>query len=581
MVGAQKNTSEHYSRLRLLVGLFVFAFFIIIVRLFSLQVVSGAYWKQVASMQHGGQFALLPIRGEILAQDKKTGSAITMATTAKKPLAFAVPALMEDINQEAEKASAALGLTKEEVLTKIADKQKRYVVLKKNLTEEEALKVKDIKSNNIRVEDETARFYPNGDTLAAVMGFVGYKGDSSERVGLYGLERNFEDTLKGRVGSLAQERAGKTSAWIFGGKRDFSPSEDGQNLLLTVDVPTQRKVEQVVADTLKKHEAERGCAIVMDAQNGQIIALASLPGFDPNNYGQTTDLSVYNNVCLSNYEPGSVFKPITMAASLEEGKLSPDTTYTDTGKVEVGGFTIKNSDNKAHGLQTMTQVLEKSLNTGAIFSKNAIGNASFKKWVYKFGFGEKTGVELPEASGNLKNLEEGGDTHYATASFGQGISTTPLQVAASFASIANGGRRVAPRIVQSKILSNGKRIDTETSERDTILSKSTTMKLTGMLVNVVENGHGKKAGVQGYSVAGKTGTAQVVLPGGKGYDPHKTIGTFVGYAPAYDAKYVVLVRIDKPSTVQFAESTAAPAFGEIMRFVLDRFNIPPDRLTKN
>lgn len=578
MVSSTKTNAIFEFRLKVLGGVFLLGFLIVIVRLIGLQVVSGSYWRHVANGQHGGEITLLPTRGEIQAQDKKNGQTVTVATTTKKHLVFAVPPLVNDATQTTAELEKIIGVEKSVLEERLKDKSKRYVVLKRNLTEDEVARIKQVNLAGIRLEDEPARFYPHGDILGPVLGFVGFNDASKERVGLYGIEKSLEEELRGSAGKLVQERASRTSAWIFGGQREFQEPKDGDAVLLTIDLPTQRKAEELMKATLEKHGAEHGCAIVMDPSSGSILAMVSVPGFDPNNYSQVENPAVYNNQCTTPYEPGSVFKPLTVAFGLEEGKLTPDTTYVDTGQVKLDGFTIKNSDGKAHGKQTMTQVLEESLNTGAIFAKDAIGNASFTKWVKKMGFGSKTGVEVQESIGNLKNLDKGASVNFATASFGQGITVTPLQMANSFAVVANGGKKVTPHIVQSIVKSTGDREDTVSTAQEQIFKASTVAELTGMMVSVVENGHGKRAKVKGYSVAGKTGTAQVALPGESGYDEHRTIGTFVGFAPAYNPKFVILTRVDAPKTVQFAESTAAPVFGELLRFVLDRFNIPPDRV---
>ncbi len=577
MAGGFSEKTSSDSRIRFLAGVFLLGVLLIIFRVFYLQVVSAGYWKQVASSQHGGKLTLDATRGEVQVSDTKSGEAVVVATNIEQPFVYIVPGKIIDANKTALLLSKVLEIDENEVKSKILDTSRKYVVLKKEITREKADEVGALKLEGVGVDEELQRFYPHGSLLASVLGFVGYKDGSALKQGLYGIERSFEPSLAGKAGKLEQDRASKTSVWIFGGKRDFVPAINGDSLLLTIDLSVQRKIEEVLRKTVEKHSADRGCALVMDPYNGNILGMASFPDFDPNTFNKVSDPAVYNNVCLSSYEPGSVFKPITMAASIDAGKITPDTTYNDTGQVKLDGFTIKNSDFKAHGVVNMTTVLEESLNTGAIYAKDQLGDANFLKWVRKFGFGAETGVELPESTGNLKNLDSGGSVHFATASFGQGISTTPLQMLRSYAVIANGGRQVSPHILQSQIKFDGERKDNEKALGEQILKSTTATSLAGMLVSVVEKGHGKKAKVEGFSVAGKTGTAQVVLPGEKGYDEHKTIGTFVGFAPAYNPKFVALVRIDNPSTVQFAESTAAPAFGEIMRYLLDRFDVPPDR----
>jgi len=283
-------------------------------------------------------------------------------------------------------------------------------------------------------------------------------------------------------------------------------------------------------------------------------------------------------VVFGAYEPGSVFKAITMAAALDLGKVTPQSTYVDTGAVKIGAFTIRNSDEKANGTQTMTQVLEKSLNTGAIHAGQLVGLQSFAKYVKNFGFGEKSGVELSgEAAGNLAALTKRGDIYLATASFGQGITVTPIQLLAAFGAIANGGKLMKPHVVSEIRYPDGKTEKIEPQVLRQVLRPETASTLSAMLVNVVENGHGKKAGVAGYYVAGKTGTAQIRSTTTSGYDPHKTIGTFAGFAPVENPRFAMVAVINVPKDVQFAESSAAPLFGDMMNFLLKYYDVQPNR----
>ena len=309
-----------------------------------------------------------------------------------------------------------------------------------------------------------------------------------------------------------------------------------------------------------------------------MLALCSSPDFDPSNYGKVPDLSVLNNpVTLDAYEPGSVFKAFTMAAGLDANKINPKSTYLDKGVEEIDNFKIKDSDGVAHGVQDMTTVLDESLNLGTIFVQRQLGKDAFRQYVQAFGFGAKTGIGLtPESKGDVSSLAKKGDIWAATGSFGQGITTTAIQLAAAYASLANGGRLLRPYIVDEIIHPDGTREKTKPTVVSQPITARSSRLITGMLVSVVENGHGKKAGVPGYYVAGKTGTAQVASSKG-GYQKDVTIGSFAGYAPASDPKFVMVVRINHPRDVQWAESSAAPLFGQMAKFLLSYFQVPPER----
>lgn len=550
----------------------------LIVRLFILQVSSNAYYKAKAFGQYNVDKILQPVRGEIKIADRATGQAFTVATSIKKDLLYANPQIITDTGEYAKKVSGITGLTTDDILSKISDKTKKYVLLKRNLSDDESKKLKDLNLAGVGIDADTVRFYPENDFLSSVLGFVGYKG--TDRAGVYGLEEAFDDELKGAPGSVSQEKdAG--GAWIFAGKRDVTPKRDGDTLILTIDRTIQHQAEETIRAAVTDNSADSGCVAVMDPKTGAILAMASYPDFNPNEYNKVTDPAVFQNMVTSgNYEPGSVFKAITMAASIDAGKITPDTTYVDTGSVEIDGYSIKNSDKKAHGKQTMTQVLEESLNTGSIFAKEQIGNKLFFDYVQKFGFGKPTGVEVKETAGNLDNLRANILVNYDTASFGQGITVTPLQMLSAFGAIANGGKMMKPYLVQTRITGIGETIQTKPTIEGQIISEDTASKVGGMLVGVVENGHGKRAGIPGYYVAGKTGTAQVSKKDGKGYEANINIGTFVGYAPVEDPKFVMIVRVNNPKNVLFAESTAAPAWGKLAKYIINYLNVPPTRAIK-
>jgi cell division protein FtsI/penicillin-binding protein 2 len=560
------------------VAVFLFVGFLLIAaRLVVLQAIASKQYKIQAEGQSTLVKKLTPSRGEIKISDKFAGEPYTVATTIDKPLVYAVPSSVLDKLKTSEELAKLLGLESSEILPKLSDDTRKYVVLKKQLTEEEVKQIQEAKLPGIAFDAEISRFYPERDFLSNVLGYVGYK--ENDKVGLHGLEKYFETELKGTPGNLAQEKdAG--GAWIFGTKRDLTPAIDGDNLILTIDKSIQLKVEEVLKKTVEKHQADGGSIVVMDPKTGAILAMASNPSFDPNEFTKTKDLANFNNInTTGNYESGSVFKAFTMAAAIDSGAVTPDTTYVDEGKIEIDGYTLKNSDGKANGQQTMTQVLEKSLNTGVIFAKEKMGNSEFLRYVKKFGFGEKTGIELPETAGNLSNLSGKIKVNFHTASFGQGISVTPIQLAQAYGALANGGKMMKPFIVRTRLTVDGKTINTDPHEVRSVISAKTAVLVSAMLVNVVENGHGQKAKVAGYDheIAGKTGTAQVSKTTGAGYQEGVNIGSFAGYGPVQDPRFVMVVRINHPRTVQFAESTATPAFGEIAQFILNYYNIPPHK----
>jgi cell division protein FtsI/penicillin-binding protein 2 len=572
----QKPQNSSFNKRTAVVTVFLLLFFTLVIgRLFLLQVVRGKEARLLAEDQHSIFTKLLAARGEIKITDKFSNQPYAVATNFKKPLVYAIPPEIVDPMQTAISLAAILKMDEKEIITRFENKNRKYVPIKRQITEKQQEDIKALKLPGISFDYEEIRVYPENTLLSHVLGYVGYKDQYKE--GLYGLERFFEKELAGKNGTLMQE-AGARGTWVFGSTRDLEPPVDGMNFILTIDKSIQFKAENVLRAAVEKHGAESGSVVIVDPKTGSVLAMAGAPDFNPNEYNKISDPKIYlNQATVGAYEPGSVFKPLTMAMAINEEKITPDTTYTDTGAVEIDKYTIKNSDGKANGVQTMTQVLEKSLNTGVIFAKEQIGNEKFYDYVKKFGFGKSTGIELLEHKGNLDNLKASIKVNYHTASFGQGISATPIQLIQAFTALSNGGKIMKPHIIKSKVTPQGETVETPIEQLDEVITEQTANTVTAMMVNVVENGHGKRAGVKGYYIAGKTGTAQVARQDGKGYEEGKTIGSFIGFGPVEDPKFLMLVRIDNPKDVSFAESTAAPAFGEIAQFILNYYNVPPTR----
>lgn len=440
---------------------------------------------------------------------------------------------------------------------------------------------KELKISGIGFSEKPFRFYPEGNIGSNILGFVGFAGDREQ--GRYGLEGFFDQELAGLPGSLKTERDAKGEPIIIN-DRQYNKAVDGSDLILTIDRSIQFMACQKLNEAVMRHGADGGSVIILEPKSGAVLAMCSNPDYNGNDYEEVKDIKVFTNPAIfSQYEPGSIFKVITMAMALDQEKITPQTAYEDTGQVVISKYKIENSDHKANGRQTMTEVLEKSLNTGAIFAMRAVGPDNFASYVKKFGFGEKTGIELEgESRGDIKNLMKKpvGELYAATASFGQGLAVTPIQTAAAFSILANNGVMMQPYIVKEIIRPDGSKIATSPKTVGRIISEKAAAILGGMMVNVVEHGHGKRAGVKGYYVAGKTGTAQVPAKNG-GYQAGAHIGSFAGFAPVDNPKFVMLVRIDQPRDVEWAESSAAPLFGELAEYMLNYWQVPRERNVLN
>ncbi len=565
-------------RIHALVFFVLMLAFGILTRLYVLQVRDHGKYVAMADNQHNLAESIDPERGEIYLEDSP--NFYPLAVNRQSSLVYAVPKDIQNIDEVSMKLSSILQMDAHDIAEKLKDKDDPFEIMKHRLTDEEVARVKEANLKGIHLLPETYRYYPGSELASQVVGFVGYRDDKVR--GQYGVEASLEDRLRGHAGTVTQEKdAG--GRWIPFSDRDSQPAEDGESLVLTINREIQYEVEKTLKETVDDQGADGGTAIVMEPRTGKILAMASMPEFDPNEYAKA-DTSLFMNPAVSlPYEPGSIMKPITMAIGLEEGKVNPDTTYVDTGAVQEAGFTIHNAEDKVYGQRTMTQVLEESINTGMIYVERLVGNKTFADYMRRFGFGEKTGVALPaELGGNMHNLDNlKANIQFFTASFGQGVTATPLQMVSAYAALANGGALMKPQILDKVIHADGQVEDVAPEEMQRVISEETSRKIGIMLRSVVVNGHGKRADVPGYLVGGKTGTAQIAKKGGGGYEEGQAIGSFVGYAPLNDPKFVVLVKVVNPKGVQWAESSAAPAFGKIMKFLLEYAKVQPTEPIKN
>lgn len=543
-----------YANLRINIFLVVvlIASSLILYRLFILSVVRHHAYLRTAQAQNENISNILA-RGNIYLSDKSP-ELVLAATNKKFSLAYIVPAEITDKEKAIEKLSETLNLDKEELMKKINSGSRSLRVVARRITNDQVEAVKNLKLNGVGVSYEADRFYPGEGLAANVIGFFGYNAEG-RRAGQYGIEEYYNQDLFGSSHSGPNQPA---------------------NVVLTVDKNIQSFVEEKLKTILDKWEAGNGTVIVQEPDSGKILAMADWPAFNPNNYGESPPEYFLNGSIQEIYEPGSSFKPVTMAAGLDLAKVTPQTSYEDIGFVNISGYTIHNFSERVFGIQTMAQVLEKSINTGIMHVENLIGDDNFLNYVINLGFGQKTGIDLPgEVSGDVTNLYSGRKINFLTASFGQGIAVTPLQLINAYSTIANGGKLMRPYLVDKIIKEGGEEIATKPEIVSIPISEKTAVKLQTMLVSVVDSGF-DKARINGYDIAGKTGTAQIP-DGSGGYSKDEFIHNFVGFAPAYNAKFVILIKMDKPKGITFAADSLSPVFKDIAAFLLNYYNIPPTR----
>jgi len=544
------------KRARLIV--LVFIFFLsggaIIARLFFIQILHPSLSERSGQMTQNSVQDFSK-RGDIFIQDKD-GNLYILATKKEFLRVFINPLKIgsEKGRLLSEKLSGILSIPQDVIDAHIAKKENTYEVIADKIDIEKKQKLKDMfkvfPSDAIGIEEYQDRFYPYGQMAAHALGFVGFSGN--EREGLYGLEKYYENVL-------AQKEDG------------------GASLVLSLDLTVQSQAEKLLGELIKRWSSPSGSVIVMRPQDGAILAMAAYPTFDPNSYSKVDNISTFiNPVIQSVFEPGSIMKPFTLSSGIDTGAITPQTTYIDTGAVQRNGYTISNAGHRVFGKRNMIEVLQFSINTGAVFAVEKVGGERFLHYLEDFGFGAKTGVDLPgEVSGDITNLDSKRAINLATAAFGQGISATPIQILTALSAIANGGKLMKPFIVERKLYPNGDQDITRKQIVRQSISAQTSAKLTAMMVEVIEKGYSKKARVPGYSIAGKSGTAQIPDPKGGYLD--QTIHSFVGFAPAYNPAFIVLVKLDEPLGIRFASDSIAPYFSGFIQSILNYYNIPPDK----
>jgi stage V sporulation protein D (sporulation-specific penicillin-binding protein) len=553
-----------HRRIQFLGALAIVLMAILGYRLFCKQILEYANFLVLAENQYMVKQDVPATRGNIYFSDT-----FPAATNQRKYQVLAVPRYIKDKEVAAEIIAPLLGQNEADIFSLINNDKYYIPPLKHRLSEEEGQKIADLKIKGVTVMPESVRIYPEGQLASQILGFVDAAGD-----GHYGLEGYYNNQLKGIGGKIYGEK--DTKGNILDASSEVNV-RNGSNFTLTLNREVQYQVEQILSSSVEKYQADSGSIIVTDPKTGAILAMANYPSYNGNDFNKVTDQALFNNAATtSNWEPGSIFKPLIMAAAINENKVQPETEEVFPSFVMVNGYKINTSTLKAYGRETMTQVLENSDNVAMVWISELLGKDSMSKYLKDFGFGRKSGIELAgESPGDLADVKKWSDVQRANISFGQGIATTPLQVLVATAAVANDGKLMQPYIVSKSVDFSGKENIIQPKEITQVITIETAKKVTDMMVSVVENGHGKKAQVEGYKVAGKTGTAQVPKPGG-GYYEDRHVGSFAGFAPADDPKFAIIVKLDNPKNVDWAESSAAPTFGEVAKFLLNYMSIPPD-----
>ncbi len=567
---SEKNLSSHRI-VWLSAAVFLFGI-IIIGKLFAIQVLKNSFYSNLATKRQEVSKDLLAKRGSIYVRNN--GELFPLVTNIEYFQLYAEPVKVTDKSKVVDSLTPILNLAEpewKEILGRLNKVNDPYEPIKNKVTKQQKEQIEKLKLAGLGFAPETFRYYPEAGLGGHMLGFV--RLENQYPVGHYGLEGYFNELLAGKSG-FSKSVKDASGAPVAIGPRVVQPAEDGSDLVLTIDRNIQFTACQKLKQFYDYFKAEDGTVIIMEP-TGAILAMCSFPDFEPEKFNETKNINDFNNPAIfAPYEPGSVFKAMTMAAGLNLNKIQPDTTYVDAGEVKVGPYTIRNADLKAHGEQTMVYVLEQSLNTGAMFVEDQIGNDEFSNYVKAFGFGQKTGIELDsEIPGDISSLDKSGDVFHLTASFGQGITATPIELVTAYAALANQGQLPKPYIVSEIIKPDGVTIKTKPEVVRKVVEPRAASLLTGMLTSVVEKGYDHKARVPGYYLAGKTGTAQIAS-GGK-YS-NQTNHTFIGYGPISHPQFVILIKLAKPQGIRFASDSISPLFRQLSEFLLNYYKIQPD-----
>ena len=537
-------------RIRLLLVFFVLAFGGAFGRAVWLQAVQAQPLDRLARGQHHATVELPAARGAILDRN-----GVDLAIGRQAITVYANPRHVPDPRATAIAAGRALHIDPDRLYGKLADRSHGFVYIARKADPKRARALKALNLTGLGFYPEERRAYPQGAVAAHVLGYAGV-----DNHGLAGLELALDRTLAGRNGrqTIVRDPRGRTLDVLS----TVAPVE-GRNVRLTLDNTLQANAQSVLLRTVRQWGAKAATAVVLDPRNGDVLAMASEPGFDANRFPQTDRDVQRNRTVTDTYEPGSTLKVVTVAGALSEGLVTPSTQFSLEPSIHVADRVIHEAHRTRTERMTVADILSRSSNVGTITLAELLGRPRLEAWVDRFGFGKKTGIDFPGETAGILPFYWSGST-IGTLPIGHGIAVTPVQMAAAYAAVANGGVWLRPRLVVG-----------HPTKRRRVMSRAVSQQLMSMLRDVVIEGTGTEAEVEGYQVAGKTGTAAKPDPRG-GYSKSRYVASFVGVVPASAPRLVVLVTVDEPRSGIFGGTVAAPAFQQIARFDLQYLEVPPD-----
>lgn len=567
------NNSHKFSFIHFFsIGVVLFAC-ILIIRLYQIQIIKGESFKDDANKQYKSSVRDKNFdRGLIIFQYKDGRDFFAASNQTGFHLGID-PSRLENPEKVFQELSKIVSLDSDDFFQKASLKDKQHQYLVKKISEEVAEKIQNLQLGGVTLEKIRWRSYPGNEMGSHVLGFISEK-DNQLR-GQYGLERHYDYLLKK---DSTQLYSNIFVEFYSGLKKTFKEGEFSGDIVATIEPTVQSYIEEVIASIQKQYNSKDTGIIVMNPVTGAIVAMGQYPTFDLNNFGKVDSVSQYNNMNVEGiYEMGSIMKPITMAIGLETKAVTAQTTYNDLGQLTLNGRTFYNYDKKVRGTVDMQTVLNNSLNTGVAFVVSKVGNQKFATFMKKF-FEKETGIDLPnEGKSLVENLNTNRDLEMATASFGQGIAISPIQTIRALASLGNGGYIVQPHIVKEIRYEYGVTKKIAQGDFERVFSKETSEEISRMLTRVVDEALlGGTVSMEHYSIAAKTGTAQMPMPGG-GYYDDRYLHSFFGYFPAFDPQFIVLLYTVEPQGVAYASGTLTVPFIDIVKYLINYYEIEPDR----
>jgi cell division protein FtsI/penicillin-binding protein 2 len=544
-----------------MLGLLVLLLAAVSARLVYLQVVAAPALAEEAAGQRTKDIELAPRRGSIYDREGQP-----LAVSMEARTIYATPYAVTEPEATAEALAGVLGGTAEDYIPQLT-KDSGFAYIGRKVDMERAAAVEALELPGIGFLEDSRRTYPSGELACQILGFVGIDDD-----GLAGLESYYDELLGGRPGTVLAERD-PFGRPIPGGIMRYEEPVNGQNMVLTIDKDIQYELQAGLAEAVKTWGAKGGSAVVMKADTGEILAAGTVPGFNPNDYGEAEPYTFRNRVLTDAYEPGSTMKPFTAAAALEAGLYEPGTAFKLPPSIKVADRTIGESHPRPTKNWTLTQIITFSSNVGAVKLGQALGEEGLYDGLAAFGFDRSTGVDFPgESAGYLPPVEVWSPSTIGNVPFGQGVSSTQLQLARAYAVIANGGELVTPHFLKEIPDDAGAELSWP---KERVLSEETAAQSREILATVVTEGTGEAAAVEGYTVAGKTGTAQKARSDGGGYAEGKYVASFAGFLPVEDPQVVIVVAIDEPSNAIYGGAVAGPTFSRLAEFSVSHLRIPP------